>query len=235
MDISSTNLASFLDLANHHANATPDDINSLCQKVIHYGFNSVFVNPYYVSLAKEVLGDKGRVGTVIAFPLGQERVDIKIAAIQKALTDNADELDISLNIGLIKAGLFEASAAEMRALVSQAKSFGKGKIVKFIIETGYLSVEEIAIISQHVLESGADFVKTTSGMGPRLPTIEDVEIIKRATNGQIKIKVAGGIETRSQAISFLEAGAVRIGTSHAVEIVQQPQTDIPSRLSATSE
>lgn len=215
------NLSKYLDLANHHADATPQDIRELCQKVKKYGFNSAFVNPSYITLARDVLGSSGAVGTVIAFPLGQETKDIKIVSAISYIKLGADELDVSINVGLFKTGEHESVLEEMKAIVTVSKETKKPTIVKFIIETGFLTDDEIKKASELVLESGADFVKTCSGMGPRGATLKDVELVKSAVGGKIKIKVAGGITNYKQALEFINAGADRIGTSHAVEIVEQ--------------
>lgn len=212
-------LAPFLDLANHHPNATFADIEDICGKVKKYGFNAVFVNPYFVPFAREKMGAAGKVGTVISFPLGQEMLELKIAAAKAAIAAGADELDVSLNIGLVKAGRWEDSLAEMESIVRAVKAVGEQKIVKFILETGYLTDDEIRQTSILVLRSGADFVKTNSGMGPRGVTVSDVELIKQATEGKIKIKAAGGVDTYDEAMALINAGVSRIGTSKAVEIV----------------
>lgn len=212
-------LASHLDLANHHADSTFSAIEDICDKVKKYGFNAVFVNPCYVSLARQKMGPDGKVGTVVSFPLGQDSPEIKIAAAKAAAVNGADELDISLNVGLIKAGRWDESSEEMRNIVREVKAIDQKKIVKFILETGYLTDEEIKKTSVLILKSGADFVKTNSGMGPRGVIIKDVELIKQATEGKIKIKVAGGVDTLDEAIALINAGASRIGTSKAVEIV----------------
>jgi deoxyribose-phosphate aldolase len=212
-------LAPFLDLANHHADATFAEIEDICGKVIKYGFNAVFVNPYFVPFAREKMGAAGKVGTVISFPLGQEKPEIKIAGAKAAIAEGADELDVSLNVGLIKAGRWQDSLAEMKYIVAAVKIGGEEKIVKFILEAGYLTETEIKKASVLVLESGADFVKTTSGMGPRGATVRDVQLIKQATEGKIKIKAAGGVDTYEEAMALINAGASRIGTSKAVEII----------------
>jgi deoxyribose-phosphate aldolase len=220
------NLASYLDFANHHANATHTDIQTLCRKVIKHHFHSAFTNPYYVSFARPLLPSPHKIGTVISFPLGQETLDIKLATARHALTAGADELDISLNVGLIKQAKWSELLDEMRALVTITKEKSKGKIIKFILETGYLTESEIKKGSTLILESGADFIKTCSGMGPRGSTLEDVHLIKQAIGNQIKIKVAGGISTYHQALTFIQAGASRIGTSHAPEILAQSNNSV---------
>jgi deoxyribose-phosphate aldolase len=212
-------LASYLDLANHHANATFADIEDLCDKVKKYGFNAVFVNQCFVPFAKQKMGPEGKVGTVVSFPLGQDSPDIKIAAAKTAAINGADELDVSLNVGLIKAGQWDESLEEMQNIVHEVKAIDQKKIVKFILETGYLTDEEIKETSVLILRSGADFVKTNSGMGPRGVIVRDVELIKEATEGKIKIKVAGGVDNLNEAVALINAGASRIGTSKAVEIV----------------
>lgn len=214
-------LASYLDLANHHQDATLVQIEQLCKDVFTYGFNSVFVNPCYVSAARRFFGGKGKVGTVVSFPLGQETLEIKTATAQKALTDGADELDVSLNVGDFKSGQWEKSLEEMKTLVGQAKSQKKEAIVKLIIETGLLTDEEIKKASELVLASGADFIKTCSGFGPRGASLADVELIRAAVGEKIKIKVAGGIDTLEEVKAFLAKGANRIGTSAAVKIIQE--------------
>jgi deoxyribose-phosphate aldolase len=214
------NLAQYLDLANHHPEATPEDIKLVCEKVKKYGFHTAFVNGCYVVLAKGFLGEEGKVGTVISFPLGQDSQDAKVVAAIDAAKNGADELDVCMNVGLFKAGEKEKVKGEMEAIVMAAKGIKKSVIVKFIIETGLLSEEEIKEAALLVLSSGADFVKTNSGLGPRGASLEDIRLIKEAVNGKIKIKAAGGIDTREEALAFIEAGVDRIGTSHAVEIIE---------------
>lgn len=213
-------LASLIDFANHHQDATPDDIKKLCQIVKKYGFHSAFVNPCYVSFTRECLGERGVVGTVIAFPLGQESRDVKVIAAIDAAKQGADELDVGMNAGLFKAGEDKQVLEEMEAVIKSAKAIKKSILVKFIIETGLLNAEEIKRASELVFQSGADFVKVCSGWGPRGASLKDVELIKQAVGDKIKIKVAGGVDTYQEAIGFIEAGVDRIGTSHAVEIIK---------------
>lgn len=213
-------LANYLDFANHHQDATPKNIKELCQKVKKYGFHSAFVNPFYVSLAKEILGD-GIVGTVIDFPLGQETKEIKILASIDAVKKGADELDVAMNVGLFKAGKHEQVLKEMQAVVDAVRNIRRAVIVKFIIETSLLTSKEIKKTSQLVLKSGADFVKANSGWGRRGSSLKDVDLIREAVGDKLKIKVAGDIDTYREAISFINRGADRIGTSKAVRIIEE--------------
>ena len=212
-------LAPYLDLANHKENATYDEIDSLCQKVLDFGFTSVFLNPYFVKYARQVLGDAGKIGTTIAFPLGQDTIEDKIYSSLNAASDGANELDVSTNVGLLKGGQDVKYFEEMKRLVTEVKAKYPAIVIKFIIEAGFLEPDEVKKASVLVLKSGADFVKTTSGMGPRGASLEDVKLIREAVGQKIKVKVAGGITTYEEAAAFIEAGADRIGTSKAVEIV----------------
>ncbi len=221
-------LAFHLDLANHHPNATPQDIKKLCSLVLKHKFHTAFVNSCYVSLARQYLKNKAKVGTVISFPLGQDSLCLKTNGVKDALKNGVDELDISMNVGLFKAGKYQATLKEMRTLVKTARKTKKHAIIKFIIETGYLTPEEIAKASTLVVSSKADFVKTCSGYGPRGASLSDVLTIKKAIGNKAKIKVAGGISSTKQALAFLKAGAHRIGTSHAVEIINGIGTKNPS-------
>ena len=212
-------LAKYLDLANHHQDATLRQIKKLCALVKKHGFHSAFVNPCYLKEAKGWLPDSASLGTVIAFPLGQETKDIKLLEVIEAINKGADELDVSMNVGYFKSKRYQECLEEMRAIVEMAKSRKSKILVKFIIETGFLTDKEIKKASALVLESGADFIKTCSGMGPRGASLKDVDLIREVVKDRIKIKVAGGVDTYQEAIGFIERGADRIGTSQAVKIV----------------
>jgi deoxyribose-phosphate aldolase len=216
-------LAPYLDLANHHANATHADIETICTAVATNGFNAAFLNPFFVPFAKKMLNAHGKVGTVVSFPLGQDMLSIKIASAKAAAMAGADELDVMLNVACIKEAKWHDLLFAMTEIISTARTINSNIIVKFIPETGYLTSQEIKKMAELMVQAGADFFKTCSGMGPRGATLEDVRLIRAAVGSDIRIKVAGDITTYAQAISFIEAGADRIGTSKAVEIcAEQP-------------
>lgn len=214
------NIAHYLDYANHHSNTTHEDVQKISKAVIQYSFNGVFINPLYISYAKELLDGQGKIGTVISFPLGQELLSIKISSVEKAAYAGADELDVSLNVGAIKEARWNIIEQEMKDIINAARLIRSDIIVKFIPETGYLTPFEIKKTAELMVHAGADFFKTCSGMGPRGSTIEDVTLVREAVGSAIKVKVAGGIRTYQQARAFIDAGANRIGTSRAVEIIQ---------------
>jgi len=214
-------LAKFLDFANHHQTATDEDIKQLCQKVKDYGFNSAFVNPYYVPLAKEALAGSALVGTVVSFPLGQESLEIKKASVVWAVKNGAQELDCCMNFGTFKQGSYDKVREELKTLVYEAKNAQNSTIVKFINEVGLFNDDEIKKASQLIEESGADFVKIGSGFGPRGPTVQDVELVKSVVSDKMRIKVAGGITTYEQVIAYIRVGVQRIGTSHGPQIIDE--------------
>ncbi|MCX6792353.1 MAG: deoxyribose-phosphate aldolase [Candidatus Gottesmanbacteria bacterium] len=214
--------ARYLDFANHSANATPADIEKLCASVVEHSFHAAFVNAAYITLAKKVLVGKAPVGTVVSFPLGQDTIATKVAAVNEAVQLGADELDVVPNIGTFLAGDTNGFMGEMKAVVDGARMIGKPVIVKFILDPGYMTTpEQMKQAALAIQQSGADFVKIGSGMGPRGPSVEDVAIVREAVGPQMKIKVAGGIDTYDEADAFINAGVARIGTSHAIEIVTQ--------------
>lgn len=229
------NLAHYLDFANHNPDATRADIGFLVSKVEEFGFNSAFVNQFYVPEVKKLSEGGIKVGTIISFPLGQDFLDTKIMAVENCTKAGADELDISLNVSLIKEGHWDQSLEEMKRMVDAARNIHANIIIKFIPETGYLTDLEIQQTAELILTSGADFFKTCSGMGPRGATVEDVLLVKQAIGDGLKIKVAGGIATTEQAISFIEAGASRIGTSHALDIIGATSTDTQSEHTHSNE
>lgn len=216
-------LAPHLDLANHHADATPEDVRALCANVATYGFNAAFVNPCYITIAKDALGGKAKVGTAFSFPLGQDTLEMKLFAAKEAIRLGADELDIVPNNGLLLAeGGFGQYREELKTVADAARGQRHDIVVKFIIETGFLEEILIKRAAEAILASGADFVKICSGMGPRGASLDDVRLVKEAIGtAPINIKVAGGIDTIEEVRGFLAAGAHRIGTSKAVEIMDQ--------------
>lgn len=213
-----TAIAPHLDLANHHADATPEDVKTVCANVLTYGFNAGFVNPCYVALARQELGDTAKVGTAISFPLGQDTLEMKIFAAREAIRLGADELDIAPNNARL-------ALDEMKTIVEAARKIQSSVVIKFILETGYLTDDQMKKGVAAIVESGADFIKICSGMGPRGASLKDVALVKEAIdNAPIKIKVAGGIDTIEEVKAFLAAGAHRIGTSKAVEIMEQAKS-----------
>lgn len=229
-------IADKLDLANHHSNATVEDVQKLCKNVLDYGFNAAFVNPVHVALAHSLVAGKAKVGTVISFPLGQDTLAIKQAAIKDAVAAGADELDVVPNLGfLVEDPQGTTFGEEMKVLVATLRETADGKIIKFILETGYMSAEQITLGATLIKAAGADFVKLCSGMGPRGASVEDVRIVKAAIGSEFPVKAAGGIDTMEEVQAFLAAGVARMGTSKGVEIITGLTPATPASAGKTTE
>ncbi len=213
------NINRYIDHTLLKANAKKSDIINLCEEAKKYNFYAVCVNPCYVKLAKELLINTNiKVCTVIGFPLGQNTTSTKVFETQLAIKDGADEVDVVINVAKLLDNDLEFIESELNAIKLTLKS---NVIMKVIIETSYLSKEDIYTISQICEKVGVDYIKTSTGFGTRGANIEDILNIKNAVKSEIKIKASGGIKTREQAEKLIEAGASRIGTSSGVKIVNK--------------
>lgn len=209
-------LNQYIDHTILKPDATIDMIKNLCEEARQYQFASVCVNPCYVDLAAHLLAGSGvKVATVIGFPLGATLSAVKAFEAREAVLRKADELDMVMNIGAAKLGLWEAVADDIQQVVAAA---GDSK-VKVIIETGLLTDDEKRLACQAVLTGGAAYVKTSTGFGPGGATAADIQLFKAVVGNQIGIKASGGIRTREQAEAMIAAGATRLGTSAGVTIV----------------
>lgn len=212
------NIAKFIDHTLLKPTATEMDFRKLCEEIYQNSFYSACVPPFYVSFVKELLEySDAKVCTVIGFPLGYHATETKIAEAQKALADGADELDMVMNINAFKSMAYETVKQEIKALGEIAHE--KNALLKVIIETAYLDNFDIRIACEICEEAGADFVKTSTGFAPKGADIEQVKLMREVLPSNIQIKASGGIQTYEQAMTFLEAGATRIGTSSGVAIV----------------
>jgi deoxyribose-phosphate aldolase len=213
-----TTLAKTVDHTLLKAIATPEQVKELCAEARKCGFASVCVNPVYVPLAaRELAGCDVRVCTVIGFPLGANSPEIKAEEAKLAIKQGASEVDMVINVGAMKAGDHRAVEDDIRGVVKAAG----GTTVKVIIETCYLSDDEKTAVCLLAKKAGADFVKTSTGFGTGGATPEDVKLMRKAVGSDMKIKAAGGIRSYHDAITMLEAGADRIGTSSGVSIVAE--------------
>lgn len=210
----------YIDHTNLKPTATEDDILELCKEAMEYKFFSVCVNSAYVPLAKKNLaGSNVKICSVVGFPLGAMSTEAKVFETRKALEDGADEIDMVINIGQIKSRNFQKVEKEI-ALIKEALG---DKVLKVILETCYLTPQEIVTASEIAVKAGADFVKTSTGFGTDGAKMENIEHMKKAVNGKAKIKASGGIKNLDTALSFIEAGVERIGTSSGVSIVKELQ------------
>jgi deoxyribose-phosphate aldolase len=209
-------LASVIDHTLLKADATERDVRRLCREARRYRFAAVCVNPAYVPLAAELVSDAGvRVAAVIGFPLGASTIATKVSEARDAVRNGANELDIVMNIGALKSGKARYVLNELRSV----RKATRGKILKVIIETAYLSKSEKIEACCLAKKAGADFVKTSTGFALSGATESDIRLMRKAVGAGMGIKAAGGIRTREQALRMLAAGATRIGASASIMIV----------------
>lgn len=211
-------IAKYIDYTLLKATATAADVRRMCQEAREYSFASICIQPVFVKLCAQLLvGSSVGVTTVIGFPFGAEKPEVKAYAAQQAVVDGATEVDMVMNIGEMLSGNAEAVKDDIVAVVN---AVGAKAVVKVIIETAYLSPEQIIQASNIVKEAGASFVKTSTGYAPSGAKVEDIRLIRQAVGPDFGIKAAGGISSYAVAKEMLEAGATRFGASAALAILQ---------------
>lgn len=196
--------------------ATWDDIRSICDDGIRFGAASVCIPPAHVRQAAEYVDGKIPVCTVIGFPNGYSTTATKCFETEDAVRNGAHEIDMVINLGLLRAGRHDAVAEEIRAV----KAACGGKLLKVIIETCFLTEAEKIAMCGIVTDAGADYIKTSTGFGGGGATFEDVALFAAHIGPHVKIKAAGGISSLADAEKFIELGASRLGTSRIIKIVK---------------
>ena len=217
-------LAKMIDHTILKANATQSDIEKLCDEAKKYNFASVCVNPYWVPLASDLLKNSTvKVCTVIGFPLGATSSESKASETEIAILQGADEVDMVINVGAMKNNQTDIVENDILSVVNSARKTGKTQnkniIVKVILETCYLTKDEIKNACLCAKNAGADFVKTSTGFGTGGATVEDVALMKETVGSSMEVKASGGIRDYETAIKMIEAGATRLGTSSGISIV----------------
>ena len=197
--------------------ATWKEIKEICDDGIKYKTASICIPASFVKRAKAYVGNSVKICTVIGFPNGYSTTATKVFETRDAVYNGADEIDMVINIGDLKDGNYEAILNEIKEI----KSACAGKVLKVIIETCMLNKEEKIKMCELVTESGADFIKTSTGFGGSGATFEDIEIFAENVGSQVKIKAAGGISSIADAEKFIYLGADRLGTSRIVKIIKE--------------
>lgn len=198
--------------------ATSEDITKLCKEALEYDFASVCVNPANVSLASSLLKDSDvLVCTVIGFPLGANTIEIKQAETIDAVSNGAQEIDMVINVGKAKEHDYEYITNEIKAVVEAAS----GNLVKVILETCYLTSEEIAEVCKCASIAGAQFVKTSTGFGTGGAKVEDVKLMRESILDTMSVKASGGVRTLEDLEKMVAAGASRIGASSGAAIIKE--------------
>ncbi|MGB9680049.1 MAG: deoxyribose-phosphate aldolase [Thermoanaerobacteraceae bacterium] len=214
------NIAKMIDHTLLKANAKTEDIEKLCNEAKKYEFASVCINPAFVELSYKLLKDTNvKVCTVIGFPLGANTIETKVFETHDAIKKGATEVDMVINVGMMKSGNYDYVKKEIEEVTKAAKSYGD-IIVKVILETCYLTNEEKVKACEMTVEAGADFVKTSTGFGDGGATVEDVKLMRKVVGENFGVKASGGVRTVEDAKAMIEAGANRIGASAGVKIVE---------------
>ncbi len=207
--------------------ATRQEIEKLCSEAMQYQFASVCVNPTFVKLCAQLLRNSDvKVCTVIGFPLGATTSAAKAFETEQVIKDGAREVDMVINVGMLKSGEYEYVEQDILAVVSTAHR--SRVLTKVIIETGLLTDEEKVKACALVKHAGADFVKTSTGFASKGATVSDVALMRKIVGPEVGIKASGGVRSRKQALALIASGANRIGASASVKIVTGKKTASPS-------
>lgn len=196
--------------------STWEEIKGICDDAMKYHTASVCIPPCYVKQAKEYMQGKIPVCTVIGFPNGNHTTACKVFETKDAIANGADEIDMVINVGMLKAKEYDYVLNEIKEI----KEACQGRVLKVIIETCLLTDEEKIKMCEIVTASGADFIKTSTGFSTAGATFEDIELFASHVGEGVKIKAAGGISSIADAEKFMELGADRLGTSRIVKIVK---------------
>jgi len=209
------NLPSYIDHTNLRPDASIHDISRLVTEAWHLQLYSVCVAPVNVELVKGMMSKNDPVKTVvvIGFPHGNSTIKSKVQQIKES---KVDEYDVVVNIGAIKDAKWDLINSEFKAIRESTN-----KVIKYIVEVGYLTDKELKEVADALIKNKIDFIKTCTGSGPRNVEVSDIQKIKKHVKNRIKIKASGGIKTLIQAQGLVEAGADRIGTSSSVAIMKE--------------
>jgi deoxyribose-phosphate aldolase len=213
-------IAAFMDSTNLKADARKKDIRILCEEAVNYGMTAICIHPCRLPEVRDYLeGSAVKLATVIGFPLGADSSATKVFAAREALTQGASELDMVINLGVVKDGKFNLVSAEIKNLLQLKQDYRF--LLKVIVETALLQKEELKTLTKLVSDSGADFIKTSTGFSTRGVSLEDIMIIKAHKSERLKIKASGGVRSLDFALQLIDAGVDRIGSSNAAYLVQE--------------
>jgi deoxyribose-phosphate aldolase len=213
-----TDLAKYIDHTLLKPEATKDEITKLCNEAKKYIFASVCIHPSYVPLSAKILRDSAvKVCTVIGFPLGATSTATKAFEAEHAVREGAKEVDMVINIGMLKSGDYDYVENDIFAVVTTARRYGA--LTKVIIETALLTDEEKIKACLLAKSAGADFVKTSTGFAKGGATVGDIALMRKVVGSAMGVKASGGVRTREEALAMVASGADRIGASASVKIV----------------
>jgi len=220
MKLTKGELARYIEYVILKPEGTRPEVIKLCEEAVKYNFATACVHPCYVSLAKSIVkGTPVGVITPVGFPFGANTTAVKVFEAQDAVRNGADELDMMMFMGAFKDRLYDAVVEDIKAVVRAAE----GRIVKVILETALLSREEKIKACQLAMEAGAHFVKTSTGNALPGATVEDIRLMRETVGPNFGVKASGGITKLSEVLSFIEAGATRVASRVAVDIMKEWQ------------
>lgn len=205
--------------------ATREDIIRYCNEAKKYHFATMVTFPFWLPLVARQLAESDvKPATVIGFPFGANGRSVKVFEARTAVSNGADELDFVVNVSAVKSGEFGVVEREITEFVEAVRVSGmtedaRRTLVKVILETAYLTDNEKKAVCRIARDAGVDFIKTSTGTAPAGATVEDIRLIRSVVGASIGVKAAGGIRTAAQAVAMVDAGADRIGTSNAVQII----------------
>lgn len=215
------NIAQIMDHTLLKATATEEEIKQICREAIEYNFKTVCVPPCYVPVASHLLEETGvGITTVVGFPLGNETSATKAFQAKEAILNGASDIDMVINVGALKDEKYDYVQFDIEEVVKVSKATDAHTIVKVILETCYLTDEEIKIACQLAVKAGADFVKTSTGFGTGGATTHHVALMKEAVGDKAQVKASGGISNRVTAEAMVQSGATRLGVSKSIAIVE---------------
>lgn len=209
----------FIEHTNLKPTLTDRDVDKLVAQAIEHQFVGLCLPPFWIKKAKRDLKNQDiQLVTVVGFPLGYQMTETKINEIEVALGNGADELDIVMNLSAFKSGMpwVKIELAKCAKVIHEAH-----KIMKVIIETAYLTDQEVIQACNLCKDAGADFVKTSTGFAPQGATVSHVQLMRQTLPSQVGIKASGGIKTYEDAIALIDAGADRLGTSSGIAIMTE--------------
>ncbi|HPH95452.1 MAG TPA: deoxyribose-phosphate aldolase [Anaerolineaceae bacterium] len=213
-------LARWIDHTILKPEATPAQIDQLCEEALTWNFATVCINPVFIPrAAKKLAGSQVGVCTVIGFPLGATSTAVKVAETRWCIEEGAAEVDMVIPIGVLKGGDFEPVFEDVQAVVEAAHALKAG--VKVILEMAYLNRTEKIMACLMCQRAGADFVKTSTGFASSGATVDDVALMRAVVGEKMGVKAAGGVRTLDDARAMISAGANRLGSSAGVKIMQQ--------------
>lgn len=214
------NVAAYIDHTLLKPTTDTAAVGKICDEAAEYGFAAVCIPPPFVAFSRGRLGGSGvKVATVVGFPFGYSVARAKLAEVERALSDGADELDMVINLAALKSGSWNYLESEIKLLHAPVRAAGKS--IKVIIESGVLSDEEIVRCCEIYAAAGVDFLKTSTGYAETGATIHAVQLMKANLPSAIKLKASGGIRTYNEAMAYIGEGASRIGTSAGVSIMKE--------------